>query len=183
MIPTRLFLTKGVGRHKERLLSLEFALREAGIERFNLIKVSSIYAPYCKIISKEEGLRDLKSGQLVHCVMSNLDTNENSRHIAASIGVAIPKDESQYGYLSEHHAYGQTDEIAGDYAEDLAATMLAATLGIDFDPNSSWDEREKFYKMSGKIVNTRNITQSAEGKPDELWTTVLAAAVFTTYNQ
>ena len=32
--------------------------------------------------------------------------------------------------------------------------------------------------MSGKIVKTRSITQTAVGDKEGLWTTVLAAAVF-----
>jgi hypothetical protein len=83
-----------------------------------------------------------------------------------------------HGYLSEHHSFGETDEKAGDYAEDLAASMLATTLGIEFNPELDWDEREQIFKMSGKIVRTTNITQSAVGNKDGLWTTVFAAAVF-----
>jgi len=177
MIPKKVFFTKGVGRHKERLASFELALRDAGIERFNLVCVSSILPPSCKTITKEKGLAELKSGEVVHCVLARNETSENSRLIASSIGCAIPADSSNYGYLSEHHVFGETDEQAGEYAEDLAASMLATTLGVEFDAGKSWDEREQIYKMSGKIVRTRNITQSAEGKTG-LWTTVIAAAVF-----
>src|SRR5688572_29518216 len=83
-----------------------------------------------------------------------------------------------HGYLSEHHSFGETDERAGEYAEDLAASRLATTLGIEFDPELDWDEREHLFKMSEKIVRTSNITQSAVGNKDGLWTTVFAAAVF-----
>ena len=182
MIPNKIFFTKGMGRHKERLASFELALRDAGIEKFNLVTVSSIFPPSCKTISKEEGLKYLKPGEVVHCVMARIDTNENNRLVATSIGVAIPADGSQYGYLSEHHTHGETDEKAGDYAEDLAASMLATTLGIEHDENMGWDEREQVYKMSGKIIKTRNVTQSAEGKAG-MWTTVLAAAVFADYDK
>ena len=92
--------------------------------------------------------------------------------------MAIPADPEQHGYLSEHHAYGETEEKAGEYAEDLAASMLATTLGIEFNSDIAWDEREQLFKMSGKIVRTSNITQSAVGNKDGLWTTVFAAAVF-----
>ncbi len=176
MVPKKIFFTKGVGRHKEKLASFELALRDAGIEKYNLVYVSSIFPPGCKTISKEDGLKYLSPGEIVHCVMARADTDEHNRLVAVSIGVAIPSEESQYGYLSEHHIHGQTDEIAGDYAEDLAATMLATTLGIEFDPETAWDEREREYKASGKIIRTRNITQSAEGKGG-LWTTVISAAV------
>ena len=176
MIPNKLFFTKGVGRHKEKLSSFEAALRDAGIEKYNIVYVSSILPPNCKVIPKEEGLKYLNPGEIVFCVMARADTNEHNRLVATSIGCAIPADGTQYGYLSEHHTHGETDEKAGDYAEDLAASMLATTLGIEYDENMGWDEREQVYKMSGKIIKTRNVTQSAEGK-DGLWTTVISAAV------
>lgn len=178
MVPSRVFFTKGVGVHKEYLTSFEMALRDAGIAPFNLVTVSSIFPPGCKKISREEGLKLITSGQIIYSVMSRNATNEANRLIAASVGCAVPADESQYGYLSEHHSFGETDSKAGEYAEDLAASMLATTLGIEFDPNIAWDEREDLYKMSGKIVKTTNLTQSAIGNKDGLWTTVLAAAVF-----
>src|SRR5512132_13585 len=172
-----MFFTKGVGRHKDYLQSFELALRDAKIEKCNLVTVSSIYPPGCKRIPTEDGLKVLQPGQITFAVMARNATNEPNRLIAASIGVATPADNSQYGYLSEHHPYGETDERAGEYAEDLAATMLATTLGIPFDPNTAWDEREKMFKLSGKIVRTFNITQSAEGDRTGIWTTVIASAV------
>jgi arginine decarboxylase len=176
-VPTRVFFTKGVGRHKDYLQSFELALRDAKIEKCNLVTVSSIYPPGCKRIPQEDGLKLLQPGQITFAVMARNATNEPNRLIAASIGVATPADQTAYGYLSEHHPFGETDEKAGEYAEDLAATMLATTLGVEFDPASAWDEREKLYKMSGKIVRTFNITQSAEGHKDGIWTTVIASAI------
>ena len=178
MVPRKIFYTKGVGVHKEKLASFELALRVAGLAHCNLVLVSSIYPPGCKIIPKEEGLKLLKPGEIVFAVYDRESNNEPNRLIAASVGVAIPADSSMHGYLSEHHAFGETDEKAGDYAEDLAASMLATTVGIEFNPESDWDEREQLFKMSGKIVRTTNITQSAVGNKDGLWTTVFAAAVF-----
>ena len=179
MVPTKMFFTKGVGVAKQQLMSFEMALRDAGIEKFNLVTVSSILPPHCQRITKEKGLEMLKPGEIVFCVLARNATNEPNRLIAASIGCAIPADkDQQYGYLSEHHPFGETDEKAADFAEDLAATMLATTLGVDFDPNTAWDEREKVYKLSGKIVNTINVTQSSQANKDGLWTTVVAAAVF-----
>lgn len=177
MVPKKVFFTKGVGRHKERLASFELALRDAGIEKYNLVTVSSIFPPNCKVIPKEKGLQELKAGEIVHCVLARNETDENNRLIVASIGNAVPADSNAYGYLSEHHSYGETDEKAGEYAEDLAASMLATTLGVEFDADKSWDEREQIYKLSGKIIRTRNTTQSAQGKAG-MWTTVIAAAVF-----
>jgi arginine decarboxylase len=178
MVPTHMFLTKGVGIHKERLTSFEEALRSAGIAYCNLVSVSSILPPDCKIIPRKRGEKLLNPGEITFCVMARTDTNERNRLISSSVGVAIPSGRKvNYGYLSEHHAYGETDEEAGEYTEDLAAQMLATTFGIEFDPNVAWKEREQVFKMGKDIVRTQNITQSAIGKPN-LWTTVVACAVF-----
>ncbi|MDI6730490.1 MAG: arginine decarboxylase, pyruvoyl-dependent [Candidatus Altarchaeum sp.] len=178
MVPTKVFFTKGVGKNKEQLASFEAALRDAGIEKFNLVLVSSILPPKCKIVSKEDGLKKLMPGQIVFVVMSRNSSNEPNRMIATSVGCAVPTERTSYGYLSEHHSFGQTDESAGDYAEDLAASMLASTLGIEFDVNKNYDEKKEIWKMSGKIVKSTNITQSAKVDKNGLWTTVLVAAVF-----
>jgi arginine decarboxylase len=176
LIPNKIFLTRGVGRHKEKLASFEMALRDAGIHAVNYVHVSSIFPPGCKHISREQGLKLLKSGEITFIVMARNETNEPHRLISASVGMAIPADPNSYGYLSEYHAYGETDEEAGDYAEDLAAQMLATTLGIPFDEDASWDERQEQWKLSDAIVKTTNSTQSAIGQRG-VWTTVLAAAV------
>jgi len=178
MVPLKVFMTKGVGRHKDKLHSFELALRDAGIEKCNLVLVSSILPPGCEILSKAKGIELLKPGQITFCVMSRNESNEPNRLISASVGLAVPTDKSAYGYLSEHHAFGQSDEDAGEYAEDMAASMLAGTLGIDFDINQSWDEREQQFKISGKIVKTTNATQSAVCDKTGLWTSVIAVAVF-----
>ena len=176
LIPKRIFLTKGVGRHKEKLASFEMALRDAGIQAVNFVTVSSIFPPGCKLITREQGLKTIRPGEITFLVLSRNETNEAHRLISASVGLAIPAGDT-YGYMSEHHGCGLTDEDCGDYAEDLAAAMLASTLGIDFNIDESWDEKKEIFKISGKIVGTRNITQSSIVK-HQGYTTVIAAAVF-----
>jgi len=177
-VPKKVFMTKGVGKDREKLTSFERSLRNAGIAQFNLVSISSIFPPHCRLISKTEGLSYLRPGQILFVVMSKNATNEPHRLITSSVGLAIPKDSNQYGYLSEHESFGETEEKAGDYAEDLAATMLATILGLEFDPNSSYDEKKQIWRMSSQIIKTTNITQSAIGDKNGLWTTVIAAAVF-----
>lgn len=178
MTPSKMFLTKGVGVHKDRLASFEVALRDAGIERYNLVCVSSIFPPNCKIISKEEGTKLLKPGQITYVVLSRNETDEPNRLIAAAIGFAKTSDSNLYGYISEHHAFGEVAKKSGEYAEDLAATMLATTLGLQLNPETAWDERKEEYIASGYITKTSHVCQSFEGNKDGLWTTVIAAAVF-----
>ncbi len=181
ILPKYVFLTKGVGVHREKLASFEAALRDAGIAAFNIVRVSSIFPPECRIISRQRGLKFLSPGQVVFAVVSDNATNEPHRLVSASVGLAIPKDSSRYGYLSEYHSFGEREERAGDYAEDLAAQMLATTLGVQFNPDTSYDERKEIWKISNQIVRTQNITQSAIGNKSGLWTSVVAAAVLITH--
>jgi arginine decarboxylase len=177
LIPRRIFLTKGVGKDKEKLASFEAALRDAGIASLNLVRVSSIVPPGAKVIPRRQGLKKVRPGAITFAVISENATNEPHRLIAASVGVAIPRDPAKHGYLSEHHSFGQTEREAGDYAEDLAAQMLASTVGVPFDVDKAYDERREQYKMGGLIVRTTDVTKSAVGDKNGLWTTVVAVAV------
>jgi arginine decarboxylase len=116
-------------------------------------------------------------GSITYCVMSRCCSAEPGRLLAASVGCAVPADKAAYGYISEYHAFGQTGGQAGEYAEDLAAAMLASTLGIDFNVDENWDEKREIFRISDKIVVTRNITQSSIVKSNG-YTTVMAAVVF-----
>lgn len=175
-VPAKVFLTKGVGRHKYQLKSFETALRQAGVAQQNLVQVSSILPPRCKMISRESGTQELIPGQVSFCVMARADTNEHGRLVASSIGVALPKNKEQWGYLSEVHGHGMNSQQAGDMAEDLAAGMLGATLGFELDPDTAWSEKEQAYKSSGLFIRTTNITQAARGQ-EGLWTTTVAIAM------
>ncbi len=178
MTPKKFFLTKGVGIHKDKLRAFELALREAGIAHLNLVFVSSILPPGCKKVTKGKGIPFFNPGQIIYCVMSKNETNEPNRLIATSVGVAIPSGNQHYGYISEYHSFGEKEDIAGPYAEDLAASMLASTLGIKFNPEDAWDSRKQAFKISKKIVKTTNVTQTARGDKNGLWTSILVAVVF-----
>ncbi len=177
-VPSRIFFTRGVGKHRHNLESFEAALRDAGIAQCNLVKVSSIYPPGCKIISRKVGLAQLVPGQITYCVMAETRTDEPNRLVSAGIGLAVPAKGDQFGYISEHHGCGMTEKKTGDFVEDMAASMLATTLGIEFDPEAAYDARREVYKMSGQIVKSRAVVQTAEGDKNGKWTTVLAAAIF-----
>lgn len=177
LVPKEIFFTKGVGKHRNRLQSFELALRHAGIEVCNLVRVSSIFPPKCRIIPRSRGLAKLEPGQITYVVLAEAATDEPSRLVGAGVGLAQPARGEQYGYISEHHGFGMTEQRLADFVEDMAATMLATTLGIEFDPETAYDERKEIYKMSGKIIRTRATVQTAEGNKHGLWTTVIAGAV------
>ena len=177
LMAKKLFLTKGKGVHEDRLTSFEYALRDAGIAGTNIVLISSIFPPNAKLISRKEGLKQIKPGQILFTIYSKNQTNEPHRVCAASVGIAQPKNKSRYGYLSEYESFGQNEIQAGDYAEDVAAQMLASSLGIPFDVDKNWDEKRQQWLISGQIYKTQNITQSSKGDKNGKWTTVFAAAV------
>ena len=177
LVPKKLFLTNGRGVHEDRLTSFEYALRDAGISGTNLVLISSIFPPNAKLVSRNEGLKQIKPGQILFTIYSKNQTNEAHRLCSASVGIARPKDKNRYGYLSEYESYGQNEQQSGDYAEDIAAQMLASSLGIPFDIDKDWNEKRQQWTISGQIYKTQNVTQSAKGDKDGRWTTVFAAAV------
>jgi arginine decarboxylase len=158
LLPRKIFFTNGAGSHKEHLESFEMALRDAEIEKFNLVMVSSILPPNCQIIDKGEGLKELIPGEVVFCVMSRNSSNEPNRRVSASLGCAIPNGSEKFGYISEHHAFGETSDASGEYAEKLASSMY-----------NTWTESEP--------KETFNISKSAVVTDDGLWTTVISVAV------
>lgn len=178
-VPKHVFFTRGVGRDKNKLIAFEKALRAARIQPFNLVSVSSILPPRATEVTIDEGLKHLKPGQIVFNVMARNESNEYNRMLSSAIGCAKPADNSHYGYLSEHHSFGQPAEVSEEYAEDLAAVMLATTLGIsDFDIENDWDARKNAFIVNGKIVETKGINATAVVEKHDEWTCVLAAAVF-----
>jgi len=177
LVAKKLFLTKGIGIADDKLTSFEFALRNAGISGTNIVLISSIFPPHAELIPRKDGLKMIKPGQILFTIYSRNQTNEPQRLVSASVGIAQPTDRSKYGYLSEHIAFGQSEKISGDYAEDIAAQMLASSLGISFDIDKSWDEKRQLWTISDQIYKTKNITQTAKGNKDGKWTTVFAAAV------
>lgn len=176
--PARVFLTRGIGVHRHSLTAFELALRDADIEQQNLVHVSSIVPPRCELISRKIGVDALKPGDITFCVMARAETNEPGRRIHASIGLARPVDPDTYGYISEHHGYGQTAEHSGDHAEDLAASMLASSLGLDLDPAVAWNERKRIYEHRQLVIDSLSITAATQGDPDGRWTCAVTAAVF-----
>ena len=177
LVAKKLFLTKGIGVADDKLTSFEFALRNAGIAGTNIVLISSIFPPNARLIPRKDGLKTIIPGQILFTIYSRNQTNEPSRMISASVGIAQPTDREKYGYLSEYDAFGQNERETGDYAEDIAAQMLASSLGIPFDIDKSWDEKRQQWNKSGQIYKTKNITQTAKGNKDGKWTTVFAAAV------
>jgi len=177
LIPKKIFFTRGLGFHVNRLQSFEIALRDAKIAKYNLVQVSSIFPPKCNLVARHIGIRLIKPGQICFLVLARKSTNEPSRLVASAIGVALPKDKNQYGYISEHSAFGQTKKTAAHFAEHLAATMQASTQGIELDNDLTSSQHRQAYTIGQQTFVTRSFAHSASGHKEGLWTTVIAAAV------
>lgn len=177
MIAREVFLTSGIGFAVDELVSFEKALRQAGIAPYNLVSISSIFPPHALLVKKEVGLPQLKPGQILFSVLSRLVTNEHGRFVTASVGLALPRDKSRYGYISEYHAHGVEPDAAGEHAEDMAAMMLGSCYGDPKAEDLPWDEDKDLWKINGEIVHTCHATAHAMGLPGK-YTTVVAAAVF-----
>lgn len=175
LVPKKIFFTRGVGRGESMLQSFEEALRDGGIAQFNLSSISSIFPPFAEVVDRNEGLKLLSPGQIVFTVLARNSSNELNRMISSAIGYAIPADRSKWGYLSEHHSFGETEKVAGFFAEKLAAEMLASTMGLV--DNLVWDKEKEEYVLQDKILTTRNICSTAVVLNAGEWTTTISAAV------
>ncbi len=152
-IPRMVFFTSGVGVDEDELMSFELALRSAGIEKFNLVPVSSILPPKCRIVKKEVGLKRLRPGEIVYCVMARFCSNDKGKEIFASVAAAIPENDRHHGYIAEHCGYWY--DGAENHAEQLALRMLETS--------------------GAKKIKT--VSTSVKAKVEKI-TTVIAAAVF-----
>ena len=158
LLPRKCFLTKGVGVHENKLVSFELALRDAGIERFNLVSVSSIMPSGCEIVSKEEALKELKDGEIVFVVMARNESNEDGK-IACAVAYARPQDKDRHGYIAEYSCKGCDKEMAEQEALRIAREMLKTKFGDMED------------------IKTESVGASAKTEKGK-YTTVVSAAVF-----
>jgi arginine decarboxylase len=179
LIPKRFFLTKGIGIHEKQLRSREQALRDAGIEVCNLIKISSVVAPGCKRISREEGLKALYPGMMTFAVQALSATNEPDQIVTAGLGLAQPVDDNYHGYITE------VEEMMGIEAADveqdvveMAVENLISSWGIKTDGDDVIRKGKKHYEFDGRKVEVDSLVASAKGHEDRLWTTVFVAAVY-----
>ena len=170
IVPKKVFLTAGVGKHPTKLGSFERALRDAKIYPYNLVPVSSIIPPEAEIISREEGLKYLVPGQILFVVMSRISSDEVGRHIVAAIGGAKEKGKRLHGYLSEYSVFDTPVSIAKKTAEYLSAEMLITIRG-----GESWHPESEGPNLDH--LDVFSIAAEAEVKEGDGWVTAIAAAV------
>ena len=176
-VPKKVFLTKGVGIHAERLNSFEEALRDARISPMNLVKVSSIVPPYCQLVGVEDGVKLLFPGQITFCVMSRCESDEDGRLLASAVGLLLPENGDDYGYISEYHGYGKKQDEVEDWVCDQAAELYASAKGVKIDWKRAWSEEDYKYTLEERRYSPKFAVATAKGVKGK-WVTTVAAAVF-----
>jgi arginine decarboxylase len=179
IVPTKFFLTKGVGVHEKDMRAFEEALRDAGINTCNLIKTSSVIAPGCKRISMEEGMKLIPPGQITFAVLARSETNEPGQIVTAGIAMAQPKDRAVHGYLTEvEEAIGRTAEDVEQDCIEMAIENLIGEYDPKFDGESVYRKGKKNYNIKGQDIAVDCLVASAQGAEKNKYTVVLVAAVF-----
>ena len=179
LVPARYFLTKGIGIHEQEFYSRKEALRDAGIELCNLVRVSGVIPPGCRRIARTEGIEALSPGVLTFAVQALSRTNVPGQIATAALGLALPADPQCHGYIAE--AGGVTGIEAAELAldvEERAAGNLAASWGIEPTGADALLRGRKHYEFEGREVAVESLVSSAKGQEKRLWTTVLVAAVY-----
>ena len=157
-VPSEVFLVSGVGRHHARVASFEHALRDAGVEPYNLVPVSSILPPDAEFVEPHKGVKHLSSGQVVHAVLGRDTVTEGT----AKAAVGVARSDKGHGYFIERSGVGGTDDSAerdGDTAETLAREMVETS------------------ETAGDVAESFSVESTASAEEGDGYTTVVAAAV------
>jgi arginine decarboxylase len=179
-IPRRVFFTAGTGQHKLERVAVQHAMRRAGVSQCNLVKVSSILPPETQVITRAEGIRLLRPGNIVFAVIAQSQTNEPHQRITPAIAWANPEKRGVPGYIAEVEedlAKGKTEETAADEVGEEAITILAETLRVKVDSKRKWSRRKRTTRIGRTNVGIGYLAASTEGPEERDGETDFAAAI------
>ncbi len=186
LIPKFYFLTSGWGIHDYKLISFEYALRNAKCEKFNLVPVSSIIPPDCEKLNVEEGLKKLGTGEITFCVMSRMSTDEKNVPISAVIS-SVKEEHKNHGYFLEN-----TDSKA-EFVDVIKETIKMTVSMTDLSKlnvrNSNFFEGISILTDDNGISSSKGIHSIGSSKIEwqgisrcntskNKWLTVLSIAIF-----
>ena len=106
-MPTRYFLASGTSEGYTSLNAFDGALLQAGIGNTNIVKMSSIVPPHCKLVAPIA----LPPGALVPAAYAAITSDVPGEIISAGVAVALPEDEDQNGLIMEYSAKGERHKI------------------------------------------------------------------------
>ena len=180
-VPKRLFFTKGVGAHEQQRVAMHHALRDAGVSDCNLVKVSSVIPPGCRIISRREGAKLLRPGNIVFAVIAMSETKEPHQRATVALGWATPDQDGVPGYIAEieeEQAKGKTAKSAGDEVGQMALTLVAERLQTRIDSKSLWARSKRVHRIGGTTVHCGCITSTIIGDEKERYLSAVALALY-----
>ena len=181
-VPEKVFFFKLKWFHEDELVSFELALRDAGVEMFNFVPVSSIYPPNCEVVDYQEWIKYLKPGQIVFCVMARYSSNKPGEKIFSSVWCAFPKDKSKWWYFTEYHGTisGLKQKIENDKKIKTAIDFFGVNLEWEIDWWKYAEQSARYMLETGfeqEVESSQSIYQEAI-VPENKWATVLSIAVF-----
>lgn len=186
-VPTMVFFTHGVGTHETQRVAMQRAMEEAGVAECNMVKVSSVIPPNCRIISREHGRRLLRSGGIVHAVIAQGETNEPHQRVTAALCFAQPDSDRYPGFITEveeEETKGKSAKTATDEAGEALLTIVAEKIRAKVDAKKLWAKRgrDRKVRVGRETVRVGAITATAiapEKQGDtERWAVAMAFAVY-----
>jgi arginine decarboxylase len=186
-VPRRVFFTSGVGRHEQERVATQHAMAAAGVPRVNLVKISSVIAPRCQIISRQQGIRLLRSGSIVFAVIAQGMTKEPHQRVTPAIAWSKPEDENETGFIAEveeQNANGLSEKAAEDRVGEEALILQAAHFGVKVNAERAWAGRgrSRSVRLGGKRVRVGSLCASIVGaeaeEGEEQYSTAVVLAVF-----
>ena len=152
------------------------------MQAFTLVissKTASVIPPACQLISREEGIRLPRPGQITFAIIAQTETNEPGQIISAGIGMAKSKDKTQHGFLIEvEQAIGRTPEDVEQDVIEMSIENLVTQWDKTFDGEKVFRKAKKNYKIGDQQILVDSFVQTAKGAEQNKWTVAVVLAVF-----
>jgi arginine decarboxylase len=180
MLPTQLFLTSGIGTHKEDKNARDRASVQAGISRLNLVSVSSILPAGIKLIDRATFDSRVKDGQIVFAINGICQSNKPGQRVTASLSLAVPHDPTVTGFVTELFEYpGLQEDQARQRTEKMVLQLFAEQHGdTKFVADDVWQPTNSEYEIANHPLRLLTVSQSGVCNEDGDFTCAIVAAVF-----
>jgi arginine decarboxylase len=175
------FFTAGRGVHEHERVAVQHALREAGVGDCNLVKVSSVIPPGCRVIDRAEAKELLRPGNIVFAVIAQAVTQEPHQRLSVGIGWAIPEQEGVPGYIAEveeEQARGLSGDACADEVGTTAVRLLAERLRAKVDAEVPWKRHKGWFNLGRTRATAGSLTSTVVGDEKGRYTAAVALAVY-----
>jgi len=185
-VPYEYFITKGKGESDAGSKGLPYitgsydaALNMAGIQNTNVIEYTSVMPTISKEISREEGLKRIRWGEVLETIKAQANGDKGSKISAAVVTTSVTDPNGKYlgGFACEYSGSGSRTESEKSLLESIVGMIKRRGYGNMIHPELYKDNTtDKGYVIHpGKIFvyDSLNVTK-AHGS-------VLTAICFVSY--